>query len=288
MLVHGMRPGQQLLEIVEADGQRQRQADHRPQRVAAANPVPEGEGIGRIDAEAGDFGKVGGHGDEVSRHGGLAQRRHQPGARRGGVLHGLLGGEGLAGDDEQRGARLQAGQHRGEVGGVEVGDVMGADLGVAVSGQRLGRHARAEVGAADADVHDVGDRLAGGAAPVAAVDLGAEAAHLFQLGVHGGHHVIAGMDDRPLAGRMAQRDVQRGSAFGVVDRLAAAHARYPARQICRLPQRAQQRHGIGINALLGVVQQPIVPCHRMAGEAISIGGEHVAQMTPPQAFGSGA
>jgi hypothetical protein len=99
---------------------------------------------------------------------------------------------------------------------------------------------------------------------------------------------LPAVEDRPLAGRMAQRDVQRGATFGVVDRLAAAHACDPARQICRLPQRAQQRHGIGINALLGVIQQPVVPGYRVRGEAISIGGEHVAQMTPLQALGSGA
>jgi hypothetical protein len=64
---------------------------------------------------------------------------------------------------------------------VEVGDVMHAQLGVAKSHQRLGGHARAEVGAADADVDDVADRFAGGAAPVAAVDSGDEALHLRQF-----------------------------------------------------------------------------------------------------------
>jgi hypothetical protein len=75
MLVHGVRAGQELAEIVEADRQCQRQADHRPQRVTAADPVPEGEGIVRVDAEARDLGEVGGNGDEVPCHRRLAQSR---------------------------------------------------------------------------------------------------------------------------------------------------------------------------------------------------------------------
>jgi hypothetical protein len=70
-----------------------------------------------------------------------------------------------------------------------------------------------------------------------------EAAHLCQFGMHRRHHVLAGMHDRALAGGMAQRDVQRGAAFGVVDGFAGAHARDPARQIGSLPERLQQAHG---------------------------------------------
>jgi hypothetical protein len=67
------------------------------------------------------------------------------------------------------------------------------------------------------------------------VDLGAEAAHLVQLGMYRRHHVLAGMEDRPFVRRMAKRDVQRGAALGVVDRLAGAHARDPGRHLGRLP-----------------------------------------------------
>ena len=46
----------------------------------------------------------------------------------------------------------------GDVRAVDVGDEVDAQAGLAVGLQRLGHHDRAEVGAADADVDDVGDR----------------------------------------------------------------------------------------------------------------------------------
>ena len=49
VLVHRVRAGEQLAEAVGADGDGDRQADGRPHRIAAADPVPEAEG-GR-DAE---------------------------------------------------------------------------------------------------------------------------------------------------------------------------------------------------------------------------------------------
>ena len=61
--------------------------------------------------------------------GGFTQRPcDQPGARGGGVRQRLLGGEGLAGDDEQRGARVEAGEQRGDVGAIEVGDEMHSEI----------------------------------------------------------------------------------------------------------------------------------------------------------------
>ncbi len=55
MLVHGMGAIEELAEIVRADGDHQRQADRRPDRIAAADPVPEAEDAVRVDAEGGDL-----------------------------------------------------------------------------------------------------------------------------------------------------------------------------------------------------------------------------------------
>ncbi len=51
MLVHLMRAGEEIPEILRADGDHDRQADGAPQRVATADPVPEAEHPVRGDAE---------------------------------------------------------------------------------------------------------------------------------------------------------------------------------------------------------------------------------------------
>jgi hypothetical protein len=63
VLVHRARAGEQLAKALGADRDRDRQADRRPQRVAAADPVPEAEGA--RDAEARRRLDVARRGDEV-------------------------------------------------------------------------------------------------------------------------------------------------------------------------------------------------------------------------------
>ncbi len=65
MLVHFESAVEQLLEIVPADAERDAHADGGPQRVAAADPVPELEHVVHVDAEFGDFFGGGAEGDEV-------------------------------------------------------------------------------------------------------------------------------------------------------------------------------------------------------------------------------
>ena len=93
---------------------------------------------------------------------------------------------------------------------------------VAVVLQRLVGHHRPEVGAADADVDDVADALAGVALPRAAADAVGEVGHPVEHRVDVGHDVLAVDDDR-RASRRAQRDVQHGAVLGDVDLLAAEH-----------------------------------------------------------------
>ena len=94
MHVHGMRTGQQCLEIAPADLQRDRQANRRPQRVAPADPVPENEHVFRIDAEGFDGFRVGRQGYKVAGNRcRRTQRCQQPGFGRIGVGQGLQCGE---------------------------------------------------------------------------------------------------------------------------------------------------------------------------------------------------
>ena len=92
----------------------------------------------------------------------------RPVARRVRVGHRLERGEGLRRDDEQRLGRVEVARRLGEVGAVDVGDEAEGQLALAVVAQRLVGHHRAEVRAADADVDDVADALAGVAGPRAA------------------------------------------------------------------------------------------------------------------------
>ena len=82
-------------------------------------------------------------------------------------------------------------------------------------GERPGRHRRAEVGSADADVDDVGDPLVGANAV-------GERGHAIEHRVHLVDDVDAvELDHR--TGRCPQRRVQHGAMFGDVDRLTGEH-----------------------------------------------------------------
>ena len=81
VLVHRVEAGQHLAEVLRADRDHRRQADRRVHRVAAADPVPEPEHVGRVDAELRHLRGVGRDGDEVLGDRLLvAQRRQAPGA----------------------------------------------------------------------------------------------------------------------------------------------------------------------------------------------------------------
>ena len=80
--------------------------------------------------------------------------------------------------------------------------------------ERLGRHHDAEVRAADADVDDVRERLAGGAVNAPAVHAFDEVAHLRQARAHFRHHVLAVDEDRAVrCGCAARRAGRRDSRW---------------------------------------------------------------------------
>jgi len=93
-----------------------------------------------------------------------------------------------------------------EVERVDVRDE--ARLDVAAEGlERRRDHRGAEVGSADADVDDVGDLLAGHAAPVAAAHAIGESAHRVEHALHVGVDVLPVDDER---GARARGAAQRG------------------------------------------------------------------------------
>ena len=192
------KPGEELGEPLPADGRHHRQPDRRVHRVAAADPVPEAEHVVGVDAEVVDQLLVRRHRDEVLGHRGVAERVGQPAPRRGRVGQRLQRGERLRRDDEKRCGRVESVELGHQVGGVDVGDEPRRDARVGVVAQRLVHHHRAEVRAADADVDDGLDALAGRARPLAAAQPVGEVAHLVQHLVHVGRR-------RPGRRRSARR-----------------------------------------------------------------------------------
>ena len=82
MIVDRMRAGEELAEILRADGDHQRQADGRPDRVAAADPIPEAEDAVAVDAEGGDLVERRRDGAEMMADGLFAELFGDEGARR--------------------------------------------------------------------------------------------------------------------------------------------------------------------------------------------------------------
>ncbi|MNZ57866.1 hypothetical protein D3C78_758570 [compost metagenome] len=160
-----MRAGEQLNEVLVTNGQNDRQANRRPQRITTANPVPEFKHVSGVDAELTYGFAIGGQRREVFRHVFVITRRCQePVARAVGVGHGLLRGEGFRRHQEQRGFWIHFLQHFGDVGAIDVRHKVHVQM-IFVRTQRFGHHERAEVRATDTDVHHVGNRFAGIAFP---------------------------------------------------------------------------------------------------------------------------
>ena len=83
----------------------------------------------------------------------------KPGFGRRGVGHRLDGGKSFAGDEKQRVLRLQVPERGGQFVPIDVGHKVKAFGGRDKLIQRQHHHLRPQVGAANADVHHVGDGL---------------------------------------------------------------------------------------------------------------------------------
>ena len=142
------------------------------------------------------------------------ERCQAPGAGRVGVGQRFQRRECLGRDDEQRFGRIEIARRLGQVGAVDVRDKAERQIAVAVVPQRFIRHDRAEVGAADADVDDVFDPLAGVALPLAAANAIGKVGHLVEHGMNLGDDVLAIDDDRRPRG--ARRATCSTARFSVV------------------------------------------------------------------------
>ena len=252
MPVHRVRAGEQRLEVRRADGDRERHADRRPHRVAPAHPIPHLKTLVRVDAEGVHRGSIDGHRRKMRRDRCLAQTLSDPSTRRTRIGEGFLGGEGLGADDEQRARGVCGLQKIGERTAIDIGHEVHRGQAARSSArlapempQRLRRHGRPEVRATDADVDDRVEAAA-------AADGLRERQHARALRQHLGLDRSAA-DLRPP--RLTQRDMQRRTALGGVDGLAAEHRRDGIRQARGIGERAERRQRWRIDRLTGIVEQ---------------------------------
>ena len=143
--------------------------------------------------------------------------------------------------------------------------------------ERLVGHHRPQVGAANADVDDVADALAGVALPLAAADAVGEVGHLVEHGVDLRHDILAVHEDGCSFGR-AQGHVQHGALLRDVDFLAAEHGVDPRSQAGFLGQLEQQLEGFVGDAVLRVIQEEARRLGRHALAALGVIREEIAQM----------
>ena len=254
MQVHRVEAGQHGAEIFRTDRNHGGEAHRGADRVAAADPVPQAEAVGRCDAKGGNAGGVCRDRDKVPGQRALvAQRVQAPGPCRRGVGHGLGCGEGFRADHEQRFGRVQATRRRIEFGAIRARNKAEGQVALAVLAQGLMGHHRAQVRPADAEVDDIADALAGVPAPGAAAHLQRKCRHAFKHRVHLARDVEA-VDDDALALGRAQCRMQGGALLGQVDRVTAEHRRDPFPQAARGSQIDQEPPGFAGDAVFRVVE----------------------------------
>ena len=255
MFVHLVEAAEHGAEVIRADRQHRREADGRVHGVAAADPVPELEHVGGVDAECRHCGGVGRDCHEVLRDRGLvaAEAGEQPRARSARVGHRFERGEGLGRDDEERLRWVEIVDRFDEIRAIDVRNEPEREVAVAVVPERFIGHDRAQVGPADSDIDDVADWFAGVAFPFAGANTIREPGHPVEHGMDPGHDILA-VDQNRRAARCTQRDVQHGAVLGDVDLLATKHGIDPPTQPGLFGETEEQRQRLIGDPVLRIVE----------------------------------
>ena len=262
MLIHFVCALVELHVVFEADAEADGKTDCRPQRIAAANPVPEFEHVCRVDTEFGNGFGVGGESNEVLCDSGLVtvESLEDGGLCSFGVRHGFKSRERLGSNDEERFFDVHLLEGFGHVGAVDVRNevdfrrVFASSRLVGIRLQGFGHHHRTEVGTADTDVHHVLDGLAGVALPLAGTHELGEFFHVLEHGANFGHHVLAIDADR-IVTLVAECGVEHGALFGGVNLFASKVLGAHVFEIGRLQEVLELGHGFVGDDVLGVVQE---------------------------------
>ena len=274
VLVHLPVAFEEAREVPRADEEHQRKADGGRQGIAPSDPVPEAEHVVEIDAKFRHLGGVGGKRYKVLRHHVVRiyarQLVRKPGAGGIRVGHRLLRGEGLGGHDEESLVGLDFTKRLGKMRGIHVGDEEALDGTLPERRKRDVRHDGTKVAAADSDVDDVLDALAGEAAMFAAANALREGGHLFKRLADVRHDVLAVDEHLRLRVAIAQRRVQNGAVLGAVYLLAREHAFdlvLEPGSLCELQERLPCR---SVDAVLGPVERPARRRRRIPRRATGI------------------
>ncbi|MCY1226441.1 hypothetical protein D9M72_386700 [compost metagenome] len=129
----------------------------------------------------------------------------------------------------------------------------GIAIGIGQVRQRAAYHARPQVGAADADIDDIGNALARGTLPGAAAHTLREIAHAYQHLLDCRHDLLA-VNLVAGAGGRAQRYVQGRAVFRRIDMLARKHRVAASGHAGLGCQLHQQAHGFGRDPVLRIVE----------------------------------
>ena len=284
--VHRVKTGEEVHEALGANRDGQGGTDSGIHGVAAAHPAPEAEGVVRVDAELGNLIQGGRHGDEVlgdrfllgglvGDDAALTQGVEQPGTHDLRVRDGLKRREGLGRDDHEGRLGIQVLRGLARIGGVNVGDEAALQALLHVGLERLVRHDGTQVGAADANVDDRLDGLAGDADPLAGADAAGEGVDLLQDLVHVGNRVLA-VHGQGVGRGAAQRGMQDGAVLGDVDVLARKHAVAQVRHARLLGEREQVVQQRGAHEVLRQVDVQVGGLEGELLRAFGIVRKHLA------------
>mmetsp|Transcript_55967 Transcript_55967/g.141721 ORF Transcript_55967/g.141721 Transcript_55967/m.141721 type:complete len:370 (+) Transcript_55967:1351-2460(+) len=257
--VHGCCTIEELPHGVEPVLQRQRQHPHRAAHgEAAPHPIPEAEDVGVVDAKSLRLGQRGRASDDVLGDGCLVPELFDdPSLECPRIQHGLRCGEGLGDHNDERGLRAEPIEGALDVYRVDIGQELqrparGGLGSVWVGLQGLKDELDTQVRAADADAHDVRQRLARVADEGARADLLREGLHGVEHGVDLRHDVLA-VDVDHLVLRCPQGVVQHGTALGLVDLAAREETLLLTLHVHDCGELLQQAHGLLCDLLAAVI-----------------------------------
>lgn len=243
---------EQLLKVLKANHQRDRQPNRTPKTVPSPYPIPKLEHVLLRDPKRSDSSSVRTERYEMFRNMRLVLGSvEEPVPCRLCVRDGLLGGECLARDDEQRRLGIRKTQSLSEMGPVDIGHKVCVQIPLRVVLERFGDHNRPKVRPANSDVHDGLDRLA-------RVTLPLPASHSLRKRLDVAKYVCDLIDaflvDRPL-GALAERNMQHSPVLGSIDVFSSEHLITGMLNSSLFGEREESVQDFGRNEVLGKVKE---------------------------------
>ena len=273
MLVDLVAAAQKFVEAVRPDRDRQRQADARPDRIAAADPIPEAEHARRLDAELRHLVELRRDGGEMVADGRFADALARSRRGRSRRWSSSPGGEGLRGDDEQGARRIESAQRVADVGAVDVGDEMAAQIAAA----RTAPSARVAMAGprSEPPMPILMTSVIGWPSAPRTRPSRTSAA---KLSIFSRTPMTSGITSLPstrtgLPSKLRKRRVQHGALLGRVDLLASEHRLALGLDLGGLGELDERSQNACVDALLRIIEQEIVKGDAELLEARRIVGE---------------